>query len=143
MFGHLLSPLPKMLCGLFRGNCLPPCTFSVVIVTPVPGARQLPSPPPSRDAPVRWGPQDACDLVLTTVPTAPGNQAELYIGRGFLQCQLFHWNTKHSIIKGFFFFFFFFSFLGLHLQHMEVPRLGVNLELQLPAYITATAMQDP
>ena len=25
---------------------------------------------------------------------------------------------------------------------MEVPRLGVKLELQLPAYTTATAMQD-
>ena len=31
-------------------------------------------------------------------------------------------------------------FLGLHLRHMEVPRLGVELELQLPA--TAIAMQD-
>ena len=30
-----------------------------------------------------------------------------------------------------------FVFLGLHPQHMEVPRLGVELELQLPAYITA------
>ena len=27
--------------------------------------------------------------------------------------------------------------------HMEVPRLGVQSELQLPAYATATAMQDP
>jgi len=26
---------------------------------------------------------------------------------------------------------------------MEVPRLGVELELQLSAYTTATAMQDP
>ena len=34
---------------------------------------------------------------------------------------------------------FFVSFLGLHLWHMEVPRLGVTLELQLPAYTTATA----
>ena len=38
------------------------------------------------------------------------------------------------------FFFFFFFFLGSHPQHMEVPRLGVKLELQLPA--TATATQD-
>ena len=29
-------------------------------------------------------------------------------------------------------FFFSFCFLGLHLQHMEVPGLGVELELQLP-----------
>ena len=39
-----------------------------------------------------------------------------------------------------FFFFFFFVFLGLHLQHTEFPRLGV--ELQLPVYTTATATQD-
>ena len=41
-----------------------------------------------------------------------------------------------------FFFFFFFFFLGLHLWHTEVPRLGVKSELQLPAYVTATAMPD-
>ena len=35
----------------------------------------------------------------------------------------------------------FLSFLGLHLQRMEVSRLGVKSELQLPAY--ATAMPDP
>ena len=29
---------------------------------------------------------------------------------------------------------------GLHLQHMKVPRLGVQSELQLLAYATATAM---
>ena len=27
--------------------------------------------------------------------------------------------------------------------HMEVPRLGVEWELQLPAYTTGTATQDP
>ena len=31
----------------------------------------------------------------------------------------------------------------LYLQHMEVPRLGVESELQLLAYATATAIQDP
>ena len=40
-------------------------------------------------------------------------------------------------------FFFFFVLLGLHPWHMEVPRLGFELELQLPAYTTATAMPDP
>ena len=34
------------------------------------------------------------------------------------------------------------SFLGLNLQHMEVPRLGVKWELQLLAYATATATPD-
>ena len=36
-----------------------------------------------------------------------------------------------------------FCFLGPHLWHMEVPRLGVELEPQLPAYFTATATPDP
>ena len=38
--------------------------------------------------------------------------------------------------------FTFFFFLWLHLQHMEFPRLGVESELQLPAYTTTTAMPD-
>ena len=38
--------------------------------------------------------------------------------------------------------FFFFYFLWPHLQHMEISRLGVQSELQLPAYTTATAMPD-
>ena len=29
------------------------------------------------------------------------------------------------------------------LQHMEIPRLGIELNLQLPTYTTATATQDP
>ena len=36
-----------------------------------------------------------------------------------------------------------FCFLGLHSWHMEVPRSGVESELQLPAYPTATATRDP
>ena len=39
--------------------------------------------------------------------------------------------------------FFFSVFLGLHLRHMEFPKLGVELELQLLIYPTATATQDP
>ena len=34
---------------------------------------------------------------------------------------------------------FVFCFLGPHPWYMEVPRLGVKLELQLPASATATA----
>ena len=37
-------------------------------------------------------------------------------------------------------FFSLFVFLGPHLGHMEVPRLGVELELHLP--VTATEKQD-
>ena len=36
-----------------------------------------------------------------------------------------------------------FVFSSPHLQHREAPRLGVELEPQLPAYTTATAMPDP
>ena len=30
-----------------------------------------------------------------------------------------------------------FFFVGPHLQHMDIPSLGVKSELQLPAYTTA------
>ena len=42
----------------------------------------------------------------------------------------------------FYFILFIYVFLDLHLQHMEVPGLGVKSELQLPAYSTATATPD-
>ena len=37
---------------------------------------------------------------------------------------------------------FTYCFLGSHPRHMEVPMLGVKLELQMLAYTTATARQD-
>ena len=40
-------------------------------------------------------------------------------------------------------FFFSFFFLGPHVWHVEVPRLGVESELQLLPYTTATATRDP
>ena len=50
-----------------------------------------------------------------------------------------------STEEDFFFvlFFFFLVFLGPYPQQMEVPRLGIKSELQLPAYTTATATWDP
>ena len=39
--------------------------------------------------------------------------------------------------------FFFFVFIRPHPWHMEVPRLGVELQLYLPAYTTATATSYP
>ena len=38
--------------------------------------------------------------------------------------------------------YLFIAFLGPPLRHLEVPRLGVESELQLSAYTTATAMPD-
>ena len=44
---------------------------------------------------------------------------------------------NRELCFGFVFVFVFVLLLGPHLQHMEVPRLGVESELQLPAYTTA------
>ena len=54
--------------------------------------------------------------------------------------------SKQSIILFFVLFLYLFIFLlllGPHLQYIEVPRLKVKLELQLPAYTIATAVLDP
>ena len=48
---------------------------------------------------------------------------------------------QHLLLLGFWWVFFCFS--GPHPRHMEVPRLGAELEPQLLAYATATAMWDP
>ena len=39
--------------------------------------------------------------------------------------------------------FYFFVFLEPHPRHMEVPKLEVESEPQLPAYTTPTATHDP
>ena len=52
--------------------------------------------------------------------------------------------TRELLFCHFFSFLsFLFVFVGPHLWPMEVPRLGVELELQLLAYTTATAVPDP
>ena len=51
---------------------------------------------------------------------------------------------EKCVASFYFILFIYFSFfLRPHLQHMEVPGLGVEVELHLPAYTTATATQDP
>ena len=54
-----------------------------------------------------------------------------------------HTHFSHGWFFVFVFVFVFFIFLGLHPLHMEVPRLGVQSELQLSASTPATAMRDP
>ena len=51
---------------------------------------------------------------------------------------------EECILKSLVFCFVFLSFIfsGLHLRHMEVPRLRDESELYSPAYTTATAMPD-
>ena len=56
-------------------------------------------------------------------------------------------NCKDSFFVGMCFLFLFcfvlFCSLGPHPWHVEVPRLGVQSELQLLVYTPATATQDP
>ena len=52
----------------------------------------------------------------------------------FLHTKLLQHYWSYSFLSSSSFFFFF--FLGQHLKHMEVPRLGVKVELQLPACST-------
>ena len=67
-----------------------------------------------------------------------------FIVSGFMFRPLFHFEFIFVYgVRECFNFIYLFFFLGLHLQHMEFPQLGVELELQLPAYTTATAMPDP
>ena len=56
---------------------------------------------------------------------------------GSLTCR-----AMRELLKSLFIFCVSFVFLGPHLRHMELPRLGVESELKLPAYTTATATQD-
>ena len=58
-------------------------------------------------------------------------------------CSLCLWVCFCFMDKFIYVIFFPFFSLGLHLRHMEVPRLGAVLELQLLSYTTATAMPDP
>ena len=51
-------------------------------------------------------------------------------------------SRKSSVSASEFHCFIFFFFLRPHLQHLQVPGLGLISELQLPAYTTATAKPD-
>ena len=98
----------------------------------------LPTPPP----------------VLLLTPSAPAtlasNTPDLPLPRAFAPAPLSpewtfpitcmaHSAPSSSLSRCHFFFFF---FLGPHPWHVEVPRLGVKSEVQLPSYATATATQD-
>ena len=59
------------------------------------------------------------------------------------QC-LVNFDNYFRTIQCFFFFLLFFGlFLRPNPQHIEIPRLRVELKLQPPAYATATATPDP
>ena len=64
-----------------------------------------------------------------------------------LRLQVFTYFLNFVFVSFFTYFLLFvcFCFFSAALKHMEVPRLGVEMELQLPAYATAIAIatQDP
>ena len=62
-------------------------------------------------------------------------------GRGTGAGWAIAWSLDASLY--FYLFIYLFYFLGLHLQHVEVLRLGIESKLQPLAYATATAMPDP
>ena len=57
-----------------------------------------------------------------------GNHFTMYVGQ---------------IIILYIYLFIYLFILGLHLKHMEVPRLGIESQMKMPAYATATATPDP
>ena len=71
---------------------------------------------------------------------------QLIISRRRRAFKLSHWVVFCDPLNLLFHFcpaFFFSLLFRLYLQHMEVPRLGIKLELQLLAIATAKVMQDP
>ena len=64
----------------------------------------------------------------------------VYAGRlNIVPCAI----LQYLVVYPFYLFIFLFAFLGPHPRHVEVPRLGVKLELQLPAYAIVIAMPNP
>ena len=61
---------------------------------------------------------------------------------GSISFFFYDWVAFHCVCIHDIFFLFWGVGGGTHLQHMEVPRPGVKLEPQLPAYTTVTAMPD-
>ena len=78
-------------------------------------------------APMAYGNSLARDWIRATAVTHTGSFHPLRrVGEGTCTSTA----TRTTIVRVFFFFFFFFClFLGLHLQHLQVPRLGVESEL--------------
>ena len=81
----------------------------------------------------------SCGTLPVCLSLVPAHRDTHYFGLGptLIQYDVICWFVYIET------FFFFLLFRATPKKRMEVPRLGVKLELQLPAYITATAMWDP
>ena len=70
----------------------------------------------------------------------------IYLIHTYLHAFIYFYQNDIELYVLFFDFSFLFNILSLFRaipEAMEAPRLGVESELQLPAYATATAMPDP
>ena len=77
-------------------------------------------------------------------PSDMGSALQLiYFNGNFSYLQIHFYHPILCSLSPFSFLFFPDFFLGLHHWPMEVTRLGVELELQLPVYTTATVTPDP
>ena len=78
------------------------------------------------------------EMILITYEALSDNQNKLKPS----VCVSVFWTTIYICYLIIIIIFFFLPFLRPHWQHMEVPRLGVELELQLLAFDIAIAMHD-
>ena len=85
--------------------------------------------------PLNW---EYCLLVIENVVST--NMILILLGLD--RCRQIAHSLHHFSFSLLCCFVLFFAFLGPHL-HIEIPRLGVESELQPPAYPTATATWDP
>ena len=88
-------------------------------------------------------PRSRCQQAVQTLEAVPSSSLQLlgllmFLGVGAAGVQSLPPSSGPSSS-----FFFFFFFLGPYPWHMEVPGLGVESKLQLPASTTATATPDP
>ena len=89
----------------------------------------------------QWVKDPALSLLWFGISACCGLSQNIYI---YLQMIYSHWKSKtHFLCPVTSSQTFFFFSLGPYQWHMEVPRLGVQSELQLLAYATATGTRDP
>ena len=96
-----------------------------------------------------WTPLSKAKLLVLHSSKKEGKRVQTAVEQGMYCLDKTNPNNQRSVQKKSrnkepaFYLFIFFVFLGPHLRHMEVPGLGVQSELQLPAYTAATATRDP
>ena len=98
-----------------------------------------------------WAQANLFLLLLVVTAQAAANLWQAWPWFGPRSTDATHWSETCLVaLRGFFLcvcvcvfgFGVFFFFFWPYLRHVEVPRIGVKLELQLPAYNVATATWD-